>query len=155
MRDRLVALVLLGVCAFFWLQTYSIRTPPFAEFQELGPAWFPRLIAAVLAAFSLILLVQGGGGAPRLDRAALAAALSRYRDPLFALGLFAGYVLLVPLLGYVPATAIYLVVMQLVLRPRRGRALALVTFGSIVFAWGIAVLFEQFLHVVLPRSTLF
>ena len=156
MSDRFVALVLLAVSGVFYWQSFAIRKPPFAAFESLGAETFPRGVLAVLALFSLILLARGRGALrPRVDHARLGAWLARYRLPLLSLALFAAYALAVPPLGWLAATVVYLVVMQLVLQPRWGRTVAYVVVGSAAFAWALAEVFERFLHVVLPRAALF
>lgn len=156
MSDRLTALVLLGVCAVFAAQTLVIRRPPFAAFEAFGAETFPRGVIAVLALFSAVLLVRGRGRLLRaVDRARLRSWLETYRVPAVTLGLFAAYAWAIPLVGWLAATAAFLVALQLVLLPRRGAALAAVALGSLVFAVALAQGFERFLHVVLPRGTLF
>lgn len=156
MSDRQVAVVLLGVSGVFYWQSLVIRPPPFAAFEALGAETFPRWVIAVLAAFSLILLARGRGPLlPRVDRAPLALWLARFRLPLLSLALFAAYAVAIPQVGWLPATFVYLVVMQLVLRPPTGRQLAYVVVGSFAFAWALGEIFERFLHVVLPRAALF
>lgn len=156
MSDRLAALVLLGVCALFAVSSFAIRRPPFAAFEALGAETFPRGVIAVLALFSAILLVRGPGRlVPTVDRARLASSVATYRLPLITLGLFAAYAALMPVLGWFLDTALFLVALQLVLLPRRGRGLAVLALGSVAFAVALGQLFERYLHVVLPRGTLF
>src|SRR5215208_2023143 len=156
MSDRLIALLLLLVCAGFYWQSISIRRPPFAAFDPLGADTFPRAVALVLAIFSLVLLVRGGGSVvPRLTGARARVWLLEYRLPLISLVLFAAYVATIPQVGWLIATAVFLVVMQLLLHPRWGRGLLGVVLGSAIFSWLIAEFFQRYLHVVLPRGTLF
>jgi putative tricarboxylic transport membrane protein len=155
MSDRLVALLLLLVCGLFYWQSFLVRRPPFAAFEALGPETFPRAVLAVLAVFSLILLIRGKGplipslGEPFSDW------LARYRLPLISLALFPVYGLAIPQIGWIPATSAYLIVMQLTLQPRRGLRLAYLVVGSVAFGWLLAYAFETYLHVVLPRAGLF
>jgi len=60
-----------------------------------------------------------------------------------------------PAVGWFVDTAAYLIAMQLVLQPGRGRRLALVFAGSLVFTWALGLGFERLLHIVLPRAWLF
>jgi hypothetical protein len=90
-----------------------------------------------------------------VDRVRVAALLATYRLPLITLGLFAAYAALMPLLGWLVDTALFLVALQLVLLPRAGRALVILALGSVAFAVALGQVFERYLHVVLPRGTLF
>ena len=156
MSDRLIAVILLAVCGFFYWQSFFIRKPPFAAFESLGAETFPRAIVVVLALFSLILLIRGRGAlAPRLVRERLRPWLERYRLPLTSLALFAAYAAAIAPLGWLVATVAYLVAMQFLLLPRSGRAIGYVLAGSFAFAFLVGQLFERFLHVVLPRAGLF
>jgi putative tricarboxylic transport membrane protein len=156
MSDRLIALLLLLVCGFFYWQSSLVRRPPFAAFEALGPETFPRAVMAVLALLGLTLLIRGRGSpVPRISREAFASWLDHYRLPLISLALFPIYALAIPQAGWIAATAVYLVVMQLILKPRRGAQLAYVLVGSLALSWLLAYVFETYLHVVLPRAGLF
>lgn len=156
MSDRLIALLLLAVCALFYWETSFVKRPPFAAFEALGPETFPRWVAAVLAVLSAVLLVRGKGSlVPRVSGGQLRVWLDRYRLPLVSLALFPVYALAIPPVGWIPATFVYLVVMQLILQPRRGVQLVYLVVGSLAFSWLLAYGFESYLHVVLPRAGLF
>ena len=88
-----------------------------------------------------------------LDNGA-AGRLDQYRLPLLSLALFPLYALAIPPIGWVAATSVYLIAMQLVLHPRRGLRLATLVVGSVAFSWLLAFAFESYLHVVLPRAGL-
>jgi hypothetical protein len=156
MSDRLIALLLLVVCGFFYWDSSFLKKPAFAAFEALGPETYPRWILAVLAVLSVTLLVRGKGSlVPRISAAGSRAWLDRYRLPIISLALFPLYALAIPQVGWIPATSIYLIVMQLILQPRRGRQLAYLLLGSVAFSWLLAYGFESYLHVVLPRAGLF
>jgi hypothetical protein len=155
--DRTSALGLLAVCGFLFWQTSEIRRPPFAAFEAFDAATFPRAILLLLTVFSVVLLVRGAGSPlPRRPaRADVTRWLARYRVPLISLALFALYASVMPTVGWFLDTAIYLIAMQLVLQPGRGRRLVAVLGGSVAFTWTLGFAFERFLHIVLPRATLF
>jgi hypothetical protein len=155
MSDRLVGLLLLAACGFLYWQTTFIRRPSFAAFETLGSETFPRAILALLALFSVVMALRGGGSVvPRVGRARLGAFIDRYRLPLLTLGLFVAYVLAIERVGWLASTVAFLVALQVVLRPPRGRQLAYVLGGSAAFAIAVAQIFERVLHVILPRGTL-
>jgi hypothetical protein len=156
MSDRLVGLLLLAGCGFLYWQTTFIRRPTFAAFETLGSETFPRAVLVLLAIFSTVMVARGEGSfVPRVDRARVLAFLDKYRLPLLALTLFVAYIFAIERAGWLASTIVFLVLLQLVLRPRRGPGLAYVVAGSAAFAIVLAQLFERVLRVVLPRGTLF
>ena len=152
MSDRQVGLVLLLFSGVMYWQTYQIRTPGFVQFQQIDAPFFPRLILGFLAALSLLLVIRGRGGTGLPNRAALVDFGRRYRDVLVTLGLFVLYVIGITVVGWLPATIVYVVALQLILNPNLGRRLVYVVGGSVAFSWFLAFVFEQYLHVVLPRG---
>jgi hypothetical protein len=156
MSDRLIGLVLLVISGVFYWQTYSFKKASFAQFEQMGPEFLPRGILIGLAIFSVILLVRGKGSLlPSWTLGSVRALFTRYREVLLSLLLFPIYALGISLVGFLYATVVYLIVMQLVLKPRWGRGLIITVIGSVAFSWGLVALFEGYLHVMLPSGTLF
>jgi len=156
MSDRLIGLVLLVISGLFYWDTYHFKRPPFIQFEQMGPEFFPRGILIGLAFFSLILLVRGEGSLlPSWRLGSVRALFTRYREVVLSLLLFPVYALAIDLVGFFYSTIVYLIVMQLLLKPRWGRGLLYTVLGSVAFAWGLVIVFEGFLHVVLPSGTLF
>ncbi len=156
MSDRLIGLVLLVISGLFYWQTYFFKKPPFAQFEQMGSEFFPRGILIGLAIFSFILLVKGQGSLrPSWTMGSMRALFTRYREVLLSLLLFPAYALAIDLVGFLYSTVAYLVVMQLVLKPRWGRGLVYTVAGSAAFTWALVTVFEEYLHVVLPSGTLF
>ena len=156
MSDRLIGLLLLVISGLLYWQTFFFKRPPFAQFEQMGSESFPRGILIGLAILSFILLVRGEGSLrPSWTLDSVRALFTRYREVLLSLLLFPAYALAIDLVGFFYSTMVYLIVMQLMLRPRRGRALAHTVVGSIAFTWGLVTLFEGYLNVVLPSGTLF
>jgi hypothetical protein len=154
--DRLIGLLLLLVCGLLYWQSTLIRQPPFAAFEALGAETYPRAVIVLLASFSGVLAIRGRGSlAPRIERAQVRTWLERYRLPLATIALFVVYIVAIERAGWTLSTVAFLVVLQLLLRPRAGRQLAYVLVGSAAFALVIGQLFERVLRVVLPRGTLF
>lgn len=156
MSDRFIALVLLAVCGVLYWQSFGIRKTGFAALESLGAEFYPRGVIVVLAIFALVLAARARG--PFLARPSAAAArswLGTYRRPLLSLALFALYALVMGAIGWFASTFAYLVAMQVLLLPRRGAALGYVVAGSLAFTWLLGETFTRFLHVVLPRATLF
>lgn len=156
MSDRLVALTLLAVSGVLFWQTFSFRKPPFAQFEAFDAATFPRIVLGALAVCALALLIRGSGRVvPRVTRASVAEWIDRYRLPLISLPLFAVYAVAMPRLGWTLSTIAYLIAMQVILLPRRGMPLLVVSAGSVAFTLAMSAAFERLLRIVLPRPDLF
>ncbi len=153
-RDGVAGLLLLALSILLAVQTRQIpRTP----FLPLGADFFPRVLLGILAAGSLLLLALDL--LRRRQKQGTREGLPRFRDvpgsipAIFAA--FAGYVFLMPTLGFFLATLAFVAVAQILLGPHRPRDLpriALVAVGTATLTY---LIFEQYLHVFLPRGLLF
>lgn len=152
MRRRNIAAAL-GLIVFglvygylsWWLPVRSLPNTP-------GPSFFPLVVTAFLLALSAALLFQGLS-LPREAAAPSGAATGRLdtRAALFALGALLLYVVLLPTLGFILATAPLFAVLMVLYGERRPLA---VVVGAIVMT---AVLYGVFRHgfgIFLPRGLL-
>jgi hypothetical protein len=118
----------------------------------LPPAFFPRLVAGLLAFVAILLVVQA------LRRRGARRGLAGNRAPLgpafVVFGWLAGYLGLVPLLGFFVTTFLFVAGLGFALSPRRrvdlvaALALGLVTTGVCL------VVFTRYLHVLFPEGLL-
>ncbi|UCC25352.1 MAG: tripartite tricarboxylate transporter TctB family protein [Gemmatimonadales bacterium] len=74
--------------------------------DPLGPAGFPLLAAILLAVGGMALLLQGGMGEAEPEESSLPSGWPRGGRVVLACLVFLGYALLLPVLGFVPATAL-------------------------------------------------
>ena len=156
MSDRAIGLLVVAISVFSYVQTFYFGQPPFAAFQGMGAEFFPRGILIALAALGSALLVRGRGSLlPRVDLGSVRSRLRQYREVIISLALFPVYVAGIELVGFLLSTMAYLVVMQLVLYPRKGLGLIYVVAGSVAFTWAVVEVFQRYLSVVLPRGSLF
>lgn len=118
----IIGIILLAASVFYYYSTMDF--PPPTKTENLGPAFFPTLLAVVLAILSLLLVIAGlfPRGASRKDKdaAALEGAERLEEDafgadaisfqPLFAaVGLSFLYVGLISVLGYLVSTPLFLI----------------------------------------------
>ena len=153
-RDGVAGLLLLALSALLAVQSRQIpRTP----FLPLGAEFYPRVLLVVLAAGALLLLVVDILRHRR--QGATREGLPRFRDvprsipAIFAV--FAGYVFLMPILGFVLATLAFVAVAQVLLGPHRPRDLPRIGLLAVGTAAAMYLVFERYLHVFLPRGLLF
>ncbi|MBI4635562.1 MAG: tripartite tricarboxylate transporter TctB family protein [Candidatus Rokubacteria bacterium] len=127
------------------------RGLPQAALVPIGPAFYPRILLAITACLSLVLVVSDLRPANR----ARAAAPVRYRLVILTFLVFAGYVLALPHLGYRIATFAFVTILQATLEPpQRPARWALVLAVALLTTLVTYYVFEGYLSVLLPRGRL-
>lgn len=148
-RDAAVGGLLALLSLFLLWQTREIPTPPLLP---LGPAFYPRVVLAVLVVLSLIMVVSGLRAPAAARVPDWRAWFARYRPIVAVFALFGLYVLAMPVLGYPLSTVLFVAVMQWLLGRRGWRrlpAVLAVAVGTALVTW---VVFERYLFVFLPRG---
>jgi hypothetical protein len=153
-RDGLAGLVILAGSAVLYWATLSIESNPLVP---VSPAFYPRLVLGATAILAALLVAQdflARRGAPAAaPRATATAAAPKYGMVALLFAIFAGYVFLLPPLGFRVATFLFVVVMQLALEPartpRRWIATLVVALAVTLITY---YMFEHYLQVLLPRG---
>ena len=150
-RDGVAGLACLAGSAALLLMTRGLPQPALVP---IGPAFYPRILLAITVLLSAALLVSdimaGRGGRPARPRSGV-----RYRLVILTFAVFTGYVVLMPWLGFRPATFLFVLVLQAVLQPPPGvRGWALVIGVALATTIVTYYAFEGYLHVLLPRGRL-
>jgi hypothetical protein len=146
--------VILAIAAWLFWEAGDL---PASRWEPLGAGTFPRLVLGALALLAATALVREfrlwrrEGGAVHL---ASGATLARYRLVVAVLGLFVGYVAVLPQLGFALASFVFLLATQVVLGPKTRRALAIMVVAALVFSFGLNWLFAEAFNVFLPRGRL-
>ena len=153
-RDGVAGLLLLALSALLAVQTREIPRSPFLP---LGADFFPRVLLILLAAGGLLLLALDI--LRHRQQGATREGLPRFRDvprsiPLI-FAVFAGYVFLMPIMGFVLATLAFVAVAQVLLGPHRPRDLPRIGLLAAGTAAAMYLVFERYLHVFLPSGLLF
>lgn len=146
-RDGAAGLVCLGGSLLLLWATLHLPQSPLVP---IGPAFYPRIMLAISAGLSALLVASD-----LLRRQRPAAQEARYRLVVLSFLVFGGYVLALPALGYRLSTFLFTFVLQAVLEPPEGgkdwlRVLA-VALGTVLATY---YAFEAYLHVLLPRGWL-
>jgi hypothetical protein len=133
-----------GLAAWLWHGAADIE---FVSSNGVGPAFFPRAVAILLAAGSVLLVLRGL--APRLFgiRAEKTIQVQRPGSVLAAILIVIAYASLLRPLTYYPATALLLPCMLWAAGLRRPVAIVSCTIGFLVFT---KMLFETVLGTPLP-----
>ena len=132
--------------ALFWL-TLGLETSPLVP---IGPAFYPRIVLGITAALGLALVASSLFEKKKEKRNEKA----NHRLVALSFGVFALYVVALPLAGFRIATFAFVAALNLVLAPPRSalhwvRALVL----GAATALATYYVFEHYLQVLLPRGS--
>jgi hypothetical protein len=153
-RDSISGLICLAISLAMLVMTLAL--PP-ASMVPIGPAFYPRIVLAVTALLSAILIgidLKAARAAAGTPKPAAAGPAPNYRLVLATFVLFGIYIALMPKLGFRISTALFVMVLQITLEwpqtPKRWLLAVAVAIGT---AWACHFVFEQYLSVLLPRGT--
>jgi hypothetical protein len=144
--DAIIGLVLLGLAGSVWWLSRELPSPPFVP---LTPAFFPRLLAAILAGLSLLLLARG-------VRAPAAAAPARgpLAPTLLVFVPLGVYIWLAPRLGFFVTTFLFVLAEGLLLGDRRGASVVRAVAVAALTTVACYVVFTRYLQVLFPEGVL-
>jgi hypothetical protein len=144
--DRISAIVILGICAYFWTES---RT--FTAFGRL----FPQVIVIILGALSLSLLVLSFVKPHRRAIFKSDEELS-YLSVILAVVLIAAWVVFIRILGFLVTSVLFFSLMVILFdRKKRSLLQILVKIGIVVIVVGAFYLFfSRLLLVPFPRGIL-
>jgi hypothetical protein len=150
-RDGFTGLVVLAASLLLFWGTLGLERHPMVP---VGPGFYPRIVLGITAGFALLMVV--GDILTRRKRAAAPAAAAAsldYRLVVVVFGIFGAYVVCLPWLGFRVATLVFLVAMQAALdTPKDIRRWTLLAVIAIVATAVIYLVFERYLHVLMPRG---
>ena len=150
------------VAVVFWVGADAIPTSPLEG--QVGAAGFPKLLAISLGGLALIRIAQtlltarraGGRSSPAAGAAVVDdgrsseyAAWRQHGRAVGMLGIGIGYILLLPILGYVLSVALLIAAVALYNRRRPSLGLAAI---AIIGAGLLYVVFVRLLQIPLPAG---
>jgi len=109
--DRIAAIALLGLSALWIRLAVDLPFPAFARVSKMGPGYYPIAVAGLLAILAVLLLWQtfrsekNAEGTEDDEQQSLDPRGSRYL--IIGFGFFLAYVILVPLIGFVLASIVF------------------------------------------------
>jgi putative tricarboxylic transport membrane protein len=154
-RDGIAGLICLALSIGLLVLTRGL---PQSSFVPVGPDFYPRIVLVIMAVLSVMLVVSDVWQQRTQTAAAAAGAESKpekrnYRLVGLTFAVFAGYVVLLPLVGYRLATFLFMAALQAVIDPPRGtRRWAVVLVSALASAAITYVIFDNYLSVLLPRG---
>jgi hypothetical protein len=152
-RDGIAGLV--GLAISLLLLPHALGLPRL-PIVPIGPGFYPALVLVFLAVTSAVLVAQdwvAQRAAPSPAEAATAAGRPAYGLVAAAFAVVAAYVVLLPLLGFRIATALFVAAFQAALEaPRTLRQWAVLIAIALATSALAYLVFEQYLFVLLPRG---
>ena len=154
-RDGVAGLICLALAIGMLVLTRGLPQSPLVP---IGPDYYPRIVLTRMAVLSAMLVVvdlwrQRARAAPAAAKAPAAPEKRNYRLVAMTFAVFAGYVFLLPLVGYRVATFIFMAALQAVFEaPRSARRWIVVLVSALATAAVTYVVFEHYLSVLLPRG---
>jgi len=161
----IIGILLLALSIFYYLSTRGL--PPPSKTENLGSAFFPHLLAIVLALLSLMLIFNAFlfrspsdqeeeksaiAGGERLEEDSFTAEGISYKFLLGTIGASILYVILLPVIGYVIVTPIFLIGMIRLLGKKQWLHNIAI---SILLTVSLYLLFGKMLGVALPPGLFF
>ena len=149
-HDQRIGIILFLFSLFFYFVATPLGVPSAQEGFGQDPAFMPNLIAIMLGFFGLLLVFHSHVFTEGED-ARPATGLFPSRT-LITIALFVAYIIITPILGYLPATALALLCYLLFWGFRRPVAVAILTVTvPLVLYW----FFAKVMLVMLPQGILF
>ena len=153
-RDGIAGLIGLAISLLLLPQAFGLPQLPIVP---IGPGFYPAIVLVFTAATCALLVLQDALAQRRMPAGARAAPPGPQRAyglVAAAFAVVAGYIGLLPLLGFRIATVLFVFVFQLLLeRPttvRQWAVLAAVAVGTSAIGY---LVFERYLTVLLPRGS--
>lgn len=150
-RDGWIGVGLLALSGWLYANLDKIPANPLVP---IGPAFYPRILLLLIICLTLALIVQDLL-APRKEKHGVKfeTLWKDYRGTLLSFFLFALYVLLLPRLGYLVSTILFVSSLQWLLGQLLWRRLPVSVLIGIGTSFVTYVVFEKYLHVFLPRAS--
>lgn len=154
---------------FFLLIVSGIMFYTAYSFQALtttfvGPAFVPQIIAIIMAIFSIIIVVNGfrkkkavtdeniEPESAEVNEELIVTEKKSYKPVIITLGLMVAYIALIPYVGFLIMTAVYMFVQMLILSHVTNRRIWLFLIISVVTSAVIYYLFRNVFYVMLPTG---
>jgi len=132
--------------------------------MDVGPGFFPTIIGSLMAALSAIFIIintkkmlsAGYSNAEKAHSTEKFTLTADTKRVLVTIALLAGYIALIPFLGFMISSGIYLIISMCLLAEKlTWQKVILYAIMSIVTAASLNLLFTRVFWIMLPRGTLF
>lgn len=145
-RDRITGLAALAASLFLFYLTLDLKTNPLVP---IGPGFYPRIVLGITAVLAAALVVFDFLGAKQARK----REAINYGLVLAVFAIFGLYVGALPFIGFRIATFIFMAALQTTLDfPRNKKGWIVVAVTALVTTVVTYIVFEHYLHVLLPRG---
>lgn len=149
-RADIIAGVLgLGLCLFVFYLTASF---PEDQVVRIGPAFFPRLLAAGIGIFSVILLVSALFQKTVETQSRFSLKDTGIQRGIISVAATVIYCFVLDYLGFIACTIVYLLFLMLLLKERKYVQMVITSISVSVVVFYI---FKVLLNITLPMGTLY
>ena len=154
-RDLILGIVMLLFSGFYLFNARQIKTRPKLTPSYASAQIMPTLLGVLLAILSVVCIVQGirqlktagdtETSAKKKDRGDIMAVV-------FTFAVIIGYIIVLPTLGFILSTILYLFLQMIILAPAAKRNYVLFAIVAVVFTALVFVAFRIGLQQLLPRG---
>ena len=125
-----------------------------AVFEKLGAEFFPKIASVILIILGVLLIIEQG---KKIDRSLLQFNWNRTRNvikeniySIFTIFAFVLYVIVLPLIGFIPSTILFLFISIIVLGKFRKKAFRAAIMAAVLIPTCIYYILEVKLRIILP-----
>ena len=152
-RDLILGVVTLLISVFYLIYTQQIKTRPKMVPEYANSRVFPTLLGVILAVLSVLCILQGirKMKQPQQDTGEKMSKVDMLTIALTFAAMVV-YIVLLPRIGFILATCIYLFAQITILAPAEKRNLPLFAIVAVAFTAFAFVAFRIGLNQLLPRG---
>ena len=154
-RDLILGIVMLMFSGFYLFNARQIKTRPKLTPSYASAQIMPTLLGVLLAILSVVCIVQGVRNLKAADGAEETVKKKDKGDIMavvFTFAVIIGYILVMPTLGFILSTVLYLFLQMIILSPPAKRNYLLFAIIAVVFTALVFVAFRIGLQQLLPRG---
>lgn len=152
-RDLILGVVMLALSGFYLFFATQIKTRPKLTPSYANAQIIPVMLGILLAILSVICIIQGAKRAKRLagqekekvDKVGLTTVTLTF-------AVIIGYILIMPEVGFILSTIVYLFAQMSILAPDNKRNYLLFAIVAVVFTVAVYFIFRAGLQQLLPRG---
>jgi putative tricarboxylic transport membrane protein len=153
-KEAIYGVIFLIVAAAYYGASFSIKVYHGYGDTGIDSRFFPQLLAIFLMALSALQLIHGLKLAKAASQTADSKGTMFGLKVILTIGLIVVYIMLMPTVGFLIMTTLYLFCQIILLMPSETKNYLLAAKIAVIFSVGVYFLFVQGLSLILPRGIL-